>query len=38
MKRKLYEIENKKNLSKPRIREIEKNLLKLENNLIEKVL
>ena len=32
IRRNLYEIENKKNLSAPKIKEIEKNLLKLEKN------
>ena len=35
LRRNFYEIENKKNLSAPKIKEIEKNLLELEKNLSE---
>ena len=33
IRRNLYDLENKKNLSAPKIKDIEKNLLKLEKNL-----
>ena len=35
IRRNLYEVENKKNLSAPKIKEIEENLLKLEENLFK---
>ena len=35
IRRNTYEIENKKNLSVPQIKKIEKNLLKLEKNLFK---
>ena len=35
IRRNLYEIENKNNLSTPEIKEIEKNLLKLEKNFLK---